>query len=729
MVFERRIIITSNSLSLLSASVHGCTILLYPLLWQHIFIPIMPQHLKDYCAAPMPFLMGVHSSLMEDVRRMPMDDVVILDMDDNVIESPHVDDLTNMPGDVISELKHVLKKDSSAYGDNVCKAFMLAMVSMIGGYRKALKFREGETEVVFDEEVFFTSRPQMEEFLASLLHFQHFRQFINHKIEQLKNKATARDIFDMEAMFYDDELKGTTQEKMKTAFNKFIVSTKGGGKRLLERGEKWSNQIQKGVSKGYGKIVDKKAFQKLVKETKRTWHELARDRVEDSGGENGSAIGATDKSNTFPMTTGTSLSRSSSGLSNSGHPSPLTGTQAAKKAPPRVIPYQQHQEGKKRLAEVLKQQNASLGGGPQLDQVALLQMLTSPESPSGHSLHPPPDDHAEKASLDSRGSTEASVSVSSGEVATATLIDLADEARSGVAEMGTEGRGGGGRERKAEPTQRRGRSSTGSDSMVSTASSSSEELTAAPVASQRTGWVNFDEDESSKPPLPPPRSELDTLPAGAVLTNPMVQTEAPAEVPDSNQFSGTEPDPGTGRVSPFEDFSAQVARTLFTQSRNRNSIDSYTADLMATASQDLYRALGPSTPTIPERIETETLPEPLIPTASSTSLSSLGKNCCPRPSTNPFAPLPLSSATNGFPASVGHPVGPREWVQRPRGPPPPKPQPYSGKPLSELRPQIGTGDPFGNLLEGMSMQAYAHSSAAAQLPLSPQHTAVESPLV
>ena len=44
----------------------------------------------------------------------------------------------------------------------------------------------------------------MEEFLASLLHFQHFRQFINTKIDQLKNQSIARDIFDMEAMFYDD---------------------------------------------------------------------------------------------------------------------------------------------------------------------------------------------------------------------------------------------------------------------------------------------------------------------------------------------------------------------------------------------------------------------------------------------------------------------------------------------------------------------------------------------
>ena len=51
---------------------------------------------------------------------------------------------------------------------------------------------------------FFTSRHQMEEFLASLLHFQHFRQFINQKIDQLKNQSIARDLFDKEAMFYDE---------------------------------------------------------------------------------------------------------------------------------------------------------------------------------------------------------------------------------------------------------------------------------------------------------------------------------------------------------------------------------------------------------------------------------------------------------------------------------------------------------------------------------------------
>jgi uncharacterized spore protein YtfJ len=52
---------------------------------------------------------------------MPMDDVVILDVDESTIESPHVDDLLSMPPDVVSTLKHVLKKQSSDYGDTVTR--------------------------------------------------------------------------------------------------------------------------------------------------------------------------------------------------------------------------------------------------------------------------------------------------------------------------------------------------------------------------------------------------------------------------------------------------------------------------------------------------------------------------------------------------------------------------------------------------------------------------------
>ena len=108
LLYERRIILVSSSLDLLSASVYACRYviitpspcrhkiitgpylwklinllfkkltshiwhlmclllttppprdLLYPIWWQHVFIPILPSKLIDYVAAPMPLLIGLH---------------------------------------------------------------------------------------------------------------------------------------------------------------------------------------------------------------------------------------------------------------------------------------------------------------------------------------------------------------------------------------------------------------------------------------------------------------------------------------------------------------------------------------------------------------------------------------------------------------------------------------------------------------------------------------------
>ncbi len=67
-------------------------------------------------------------SLSKVVRRMPIDDVVLVDVDESVMESPHVQDLEAIPSEIITELKHVLKKQASAYGDTVARSFLRAQV-------------------------------------------------------------------------------------------------------------------------------------------------------------------------------------------------------------------------------------------------------------------------------------------------------------------------------------------------------------------------------------------------------------------------------------------------------------------------------------------------------------------------------------------------------------------------------------------------------------------------
>uniref|UniRef100_A0A3Q0S5E3 DENN/MADD domain containing 1A n=1 Tax=Amphilophus citrinellus TaxID=61819 RepID=A0A3Q0S5E3_AMPCI len=49
MLYERRILICCSKLSTLTACVHGSAAMLYPMHWQHVYIPVLPQHLLDYC--------------------------------------------------------------------------------------------------------------------------------------------------------------------------------------------------------------------------------------------------------------------------------------------------------------------------------------------------------------------------------------------------------------------------------------------------------------------------------------------------------------------------------------------------------------------------------------------------------------------------------------------------------------------------------------------------------
>ncbi|XP_030877111.1 DENN domain-containing protein 1A-like [Leptonychotes weddellii] len=100
MLYERRILIVCSKLSTLTACIHGAAAMLYPMFWQHVYIPVLPPHLLDYCCAPMPYLIGIHLSLMEKVRNMALDDVVILNVDTNTLETPF-DDLQSLPNDVM----------------------------------------------------------------------------------------------------------------------------------------------------------------------------------------------------------------------------------------------------------------------------------------------------------------------------------------------------------------------------------------------------------------------------------------------------------------------------------------------------------------------------------------------------------------------------------------------------------------------------------------------------
>ncbi|KAM9370979.1 DENN domain-containing protein 1A isoform 4-T4 [Phaethornis superciliosus] len=197
MLYERRILICCSKLSTLTACIHGSAAMLYPMFWQHVYIPVLPPHLLDYCCAPMPYLIGIHLSLMEKVRNMALEDVVILNVDTNTLETPF-DDLQSLPNDVVSALKNRLKKVSTTTGDGVARAFLKAQASFFGSYRNALKIEPGEP-ITFCEESFVSHRSAvMRQFLQNAIQLQLFKQFIDGRLDLLNSGEGFSDVFEEE---------------------------------------------------------------------------------------------------------------------------------------------------------------------------------------------------------------------------------------------------------------------------------------------------------------------------------------------------------------------------------------------------------------------------------------------------------------------------------------------------------------------------------------------------
>ncbi|CAH2103994.1 unnamed protein product [Euphydryas editha] len=226
LLHERRIAIVASKPSRLSACVQAANATLFPMSWQHIFIPILPKHLVDYLLAPMPFLIGVPRSVMETVRMSEIGDVVVLDVDANELRSPF-QDLDSLPQDMVFGLKKALS-DKNALGDAVSRAFLRALVCLIGGYRDAIRIEKGQL-ITFNPEAFVRTRKNMQPFLRKILQSQIFQQFIDERLELLNSGRGFNDEFEVECNNYADKLNTGSGQKLKQQYRDWAKTVKKEG--------------------------------------------------------------------------------------------------------------------------------------------------------------------------------------------------------------------------------------------------------------------------------------------------------------------------------------------------------------------------------------------------------------------------------------------------------------------------------------------------------------------
>ncbi|KAK8197678.1 AEX-3 domain-containing protein [Phyllosticta capitalensis] len=82
---ESRVILLSSHTSMLHLASQAITHLIYPLKWAGVFIPVLPARLIQALEAPCPYIVGIERRY--DNVELPEDDFVLVDLDQNVIES------------------------------------------------------------------------------------------------------------------------------------------------------------------------------------------------------------------------------------------------------------------------------------------------------------------------------------------------------------------------------------------------------------------------------------------------------------------------------------------------------------------------------------------------------------------------------------------------------------------------------------------------------------------
>jgi hypothetical protein len=82
---ESRMIFFSNDLNKLSLICEGFRVLIYPLAWTHVYLPIVPVQLLNLVEAPVPFLLGTHSENVCHINLHNLNEIILIDCDNGLI--------------------------------------------------------------------------------------------------------------------------------------------------------------------------------------------------------------------------------------------------------------------------------------------------------------------------------------------------------------------------------------------------------------------------------------------------------------------------------------------------------------------------------------------------------------------------------------------------------------------------------------------------------------------
>lgn len=202
MVLERRIIVYSNHVDRLTHFMFGLTALLYPLEWPHPFTPLLCERGLGYCAATVPFLFGVHASLLPLVLQQSLESITWVNLDSGSVTNPEDDVQHLRPQSVANRLSAAIeternkisKKSYKSAGDALWNPFLAFWTALLVPCLKSMK----SPDFLFESaDSLKLCESSIRGILDKLMLSQLFQQYIDERQHRLKSGIAPTSEFDI----------------------------------------------------------------------------------------------------------------------------------------------------------------------------------------------------------------------------------------------------------------------------------------------------------------------------------------------------------------------------------------------------------------------------------------------------------------------------------------------------------------------------------------------------
>ncbi|TRY64964.1 hypothetical protein DNTS_024641 [Danionella cerebrum] len=213
-VLERRIIFIAEELGTLSQVIHAVAVLLYPFIWQHTLISIVPEILIDVVMAPTPYLLGVQKRLGGSVTDQT--DLLVVDLSEGRKQT-----FIKSIGDEESILPHKLKDEIrqalAAKNENssleelnkvVPEAFLPFFIKTVGHFAKYIERKGPDNHGEFQRTDFCKAveSKSSRRFVKKFVQTQMFDLFIQ-EMEQRAASRNGKGIFERKIAEYHRKMR------------------------------------------------------------------------------------------------------------------------------------------------------------------------------------------------------------------------------------------------------------------------------------------------------------------------------------------------------------------------------------------------------------------------------------------------------------------------------------------------------------------------------------------